>query len=96
MSSTKSISAPLTSSSETASIDELHAVALEDVVVVLAVGVEAEAVLEAGAAAAGDGQPQEDRRRALLLPLQLGHPPRRAFGQVDTALGCNAAAIGHG
>ena len=79
MSSTKSISAPLTRSSDVVVDDELDAVAHEDMILVLARVVEAEAVLEARAAAAGHGEPQERRRRVLLLP-ELGDSPRRAFG----------------
>src|SRR5581483_9265022 len=69
---------------------ECHAVALEDRVVLVALVVEAEPVLETRAAAAGDRKAQK-RLWHVLLHLELGDPFGRALGQRNAWSGCSAA-----
>src|SRR5437879_2760490 len=74
--------------------DEPHALALEQRILLLALIVEAEAILESRAAAAGNGEAQI-RRRHVLLHLQLGNALRRILGE-DNAPFDGSAALGHG
>src|SRR5260221_3756836 len=74
--------------------DDLHAVALEHDIAVLARVVEAEAVLEAGAAAAGHGDAQEGAG-GIFLGLEKGNAPRRALADANAALD-GGAALSHG